>query len=330
MADIAKRYLITGAKGCIGAWVVKNLVESGNSPVLFDLDHKSSRLSLLLKEEQVRVIDFVQGDISSFEDVDRAVTQHGITHVIHLAGLQVPFCAADPVRGARVNVIGMLNVFESAKRHRDQVRKIVYASSCAVFGPPEHYGTKTISADVPHYPLTHYGAYKDCNEANARVYFLNDGISSVGLRPWAVYGVGRDQGKSSGPSKAIKAAVVGRKFTIPFTGWVDLHYADDVAKIFIRAAEHGIDGALLYSPRGSVIQVDEYLKTLSKILPAASELIDARGGTQQVAYDIDDPSLVRDLGPLPQTSLESGIRQTAEIFEILKRENRLDVSDLEA
>jgi dTDP-D-glucose 4,6-dehydratase len=86
----------------------------------------------------------------------------------------------------------------------------------------------------------------------------------------------------------------------------------------------------LYSPRCSVIHVDEYLKTLSKILPAASELIDARGGTQQVAYDIDDPSLVRDLGPLPQTSLESGIRQTAEIFETLKRENRLDVSDLEA
>src|SRR5580700_11248547 len=84
--------------------------------------------------------------------------------------------------------------------------------------------------------------------------------------------------------------VVGRKFTIPFTGWVDLHYADDVAKIFIRAAEHGVDAALLYSPRGSVIQVDEYLKTLSKVLPAASELIDARGGPQQVAYDIDDPN----------------------------------------
>jgi len=330
MAEGNNRYLITGAKGCIGAWVVKNLVDAGKTPLLFDLDDKSDRLRLILREEQIRPITFVRGDISNFEDVDRAIRELRITHVIHLAGLQVPFCAADPVRGARVNVIGMLNVFESAKKLGGQVQKIVYASSCAVFGPPEYYGGKPISAEAPHYPLTHYGAYKECNESNARVYFLNDGISSVGLRPWAVYGVGRDQGKSSGPSKAIKAAVVGRKFTIPFTGGVDLHYVDDVAKIFIRSAESDMSGAKVYSPRGSVIDVDEFLSTLAKVLPKSRELVQARGGTQQVAYDIDDSHLIRDFGPVPHTSLEDGIRQTAGIFELLKRENRLDTADLDS
>jgi nucleoside-diphosphate-sugar epimerase len=330
MAQKANKYLITGAKGCIGAWVVKNLVEAGKVPVLFDLDDRSTRLALILKPDLIQSIAFVKGDISNVEEVDQAIAQHAITHVIHLAGLQVPFCAADPVRGARVNVIGMLNVFESAKRHRDQVQKIVYASSCAVFGPPEYYGGKPISADAPHHPLTHYGAYKECNEANARVYFLNDGISSIGLRPWAVYGVGRDQGKSSGPSKAIKATIVGRKFTIPFTGGVDLHYVNDVAEIFIRAAESSQSGAKVYSPRGSVIQVDEFLTTLAKVLPSSKKLIDARGGSQQVVYDIDDSNLIHDLGSLPQTSLEDGIRQTAEIFDRLKREGRLETTDLDS
>jgi nucleoside-diphosphate-sugar epimerase len=322
------RFLITGAKGCIGSWVVKNLVESGRQPVIFDLDTKSHRLAMLLNEEQMKNVSFVQGDISELKDIERTVVDHGITNVIHLAGLQVPFCAADPPRGVLVNVLGTINVFEVAKRHRDQIKNIVYASSCAVFGPPEYYGDKQITMDASLYPLTHYGAFKQCNEANARVYYNNDGISSVGLRPWAVYGVARDQGKSSGPTKAIKAAVVGQKYTIPFTGGVDLQYVDDVAKIFIRSAETTLTGARLYSPRGSVVQISEFIETLKGIVPKAAELIGASGGSQQIVYDIDGSDLVRDLGPVPSTSLEQGITETVRMFEALHRGNRLDTSDL--
>ena len=330
MSDQPARFLVTGAKGCIGSWVVKNLVELGRPAVLFDLDSKSHRLDMLLNRDQMQTVRFVQGDISEFRDVERALVDHGITNVIHLAGLQVPFCAADPPRGLRVNVLGTLNVFEVAKRHREQLKKIVYASSSAVFGPPEYYGGKQISVNAPLYPLTHYGAFKQCNEANARVYFNNDGISSVGLRPWAVYGVGRDQGRSSGPTKAIKAAVVGRKYTIPFTGGLDLHYVDDVAKILIRAAESDLPGARVYSPRGSVVQIAEFLNTLKRLIPNASRLIDASGGPQQVAYDIDGSDLLRDLGPISFTSLEEGIEETACLFEALHREKRLDLSDLDS
>jgi nucleoside-diphosphate-sugar epimerase len=330
VSDQPARFLVTGAKGCIGSWVVKNLVESGRQAVLFDLDSKSHRLNMLLNRDQMQGVRFVQGDISEFRDVERALEDHGITNVIHLAGLQVPFCAADPPRGLRVNVLGTLNVFEAAKRHRNQLKKIVYASSSAVFGPAEYYGGKQITANAPLYPLTHYGAFKQCNEVNARVYFNDDGISSVGLRPWAVYGVGRDQGRSSGPTKAIKAAVVGRKYTIPFTGGLDLHYVDDVAKILIRAAESDLTGARVYSPRGSVVQIAEFINTLNRVIPNASRFVDASGGSQQVAYDIDGSNLLRDLGPISFTSLEEGIAETARLFEALHREKRLDLSDLDA
>lgn len=135
--DSSRRFLITGAKGFIGAWIVKNLVERGERPWVFDLDTESHRLRAVLSDEQLESVAFVQGDVTEVEDLDRVVAQEGITHLIHLAGLQVPSCAADPPLGARVNVIGTLNVFEVARRRRDLVKRIVYASSAAVFGPED-------------------------------------------------------------------------------------------------------------------------------------------------------------------------------------------------
>ena len=63
-------------------------------------------------------VTFVAGDITDLDAVERASTRHGITNVIHLAALQVPFCRADPPLGARVNVVGTVNVFEAVKRRR--------------------------------------------------------------------------------------------------------------------------------------------------------------------------------------------------------------------
>ena len=273
----ARRFLITGAKGFIGAWIVKELVDRGDRPFVFDIDTESARLAALLTPEQMASVQLLQGDITQFKDVESAIVDHGITHVLHLAGIQVPFCAADPLRGAMINVVGTLNVFEVARRRRDLVQSIVYASSAAVFGPEEAYGGGTVPEGAPLLPGTHYGVFKQCNEGNARVYFLNDGISSVGIRPGSVYGVGRDRGMTSGPTKAIKAAVIGQPYTIRFTGGMDLQYVRDTARIFIRCAEAGLTGAKVYTLRGDVMQVHEFLTILEQILPASRTLIKAEG-----------------------------------------------------
>ncbi len=323
------RFLITGAKGFIGAWIVKNLVDRGDRPLLFDLDTDSHRLSALLTREQMESVAFAQGDVTRFEDLDRAVAENGITHIIHLAAMQVPACAADPIRGASVNVIGTLNVFEAARRRREQVKRIVYASSAAVFGPEEFYGSRHVPEGAALRPGTHYGVFKECNEGNARVYFADQGISSVGLRPWAVYGVGRDVGLTSGPTKAIKAAVVGRPYTIRFTGGLDLQYVDDTAKIFLQCAESTLPGARVYTLRGAVVQIEDFLEVLVGIVPRAREIIRAEGSRVPIAHDLDDSALVRDLGKVPRTPLADGIRETIEIFEYLRRNGRLDTKDLE-
>lgn len=323
------RCLITGAKGFIGSWIVKSLVERGSDPVLFDLDAETHRLSALLSDEQIARLTCVRGDITNLEALDRAAAEHGVTHFIHLAALQVPACAANPPLGARVNVLGTLNVFEVARARPEQVKRVVYASSAAVFGPEEFYGSKTVIEGAPVHPGTHYGVFKVCNEDSARVYYLNHGISSAALRPWAVYGVGRDQGITSGPTKAIKAAVVGHPYTIRFTGGLDLQYVDDTAKIFLRCAESDLPGAHVYTLRGTVVEMEEFLETLAGLFPQARELVRAAGPPLPIAHDLDDSALVRDLGEVPRTPLEQGIRETAEIFQRLRAAGRLDLKDLE-
>jgi nucleoside-diphosphate-sugar epimerase len=324
-----KRYLITGAKGFIGAWIAKTLLEGGDPPYVFDIDPGMQRLSAILEDRQLEEVHFIQGDVTKYADLDRAIAENGITHVLHLAGLQVPGCAVHPLRGALVNVIGTLHVFEVARRRRDLVQRIVYASSAAVFGPEEFYGGGTVPEGAPLLPGTHYGVFKQCNEGNARVYFLNDGIPSVGIRPWAVYGVGRDIGISSGPTKAIKAAVLRRPYVIGFTGAIDLQYVRDTARIFIRCAERDIPGAKVYTPRGSVVRVEEFIHTLEQLLPQARGLIKAQGKKLPIAPDLDDSALRHDLGEDLRTPLEDGIMETANIFERLEREGRLETKEME-
>jgi UDP-glucose 4-epimerase len=328
-ASTDRRYLLTGAKGFIGAWIVKNLVERGDRPWIFDLDRESHRLSSLLTAEQLQQVSFILGDVTHFEELSRAVADHGITHLIHLAAVQVPVCAANPRMGAQINILGTLNVFEVARQRKDLVKRIVYASSAAVFGPEEFYGAEKVPEGAPLEPGTHYGVFKQCNEGNARVYYTSDGISSVGLRPWAVYGVGRDVGVTSGPTKAIKAAVLGRDYTIRFTGGLDLQYVNDTAQIFLRCADSDLPGARVYTLRGTAIQVSEFISALEQDSPNARGRISAAGPALPIAYDLDDSALVRDLGDVPNTPLAQGIRETREIFERLRAAGTLTSNDLD-
>src|SRR5882724_4012534 len=100
------RVLLTGGYGFFGAWIVRNLLERGDEAFIFDLKEDPRRLRPIMTEEQVRRVVFVSGDVTNQAALKSAIDQHAISHVIHLAGLQVPTCRANPVLGAMVNVIG--------------------------------------------------------------------------------------------------------------------------------------------------------------------------------------------------------------------------------
>jgi nucleoside-diphosphate-sugar epimerase len=320
---------MTGGYGCIGSWVAKQLVESGKEVWIYDLKEDTHRLDLLLNADQMRQVHFVPGDVSDPELVRAAVASCGASHLLHLAGLQTPTCRANPILGAKVNVIGTLAVFEAAVALRDQVKRVVYAScSAAVHGPAEAGARAPLADEVRLAPLTHYGAYKVCNELNACVYWLDQRIPSVGLRPWTVYGVGRDFGMTSEPTKAIKAVAAGRPYCISYGGLQDLQYVGDVAAAFLRALSAPFEGADAFNVRGAVVPIETFVATLRRVAPEAESLVTHGDRQLPIAFDLDDARLEARLGPLSRTPLEAGIRETYSRFVTLRNQGRLDLSDL--
>ena len=325
---MAETYFVTGALGCIGAWVVKTLVDRGDRPVVFDLSDDDKRLRQVLDEEQLERVTFLRGDITDAGAVRTAVADSGARRIVHLAGLQVPFCKADPALGARVNVVGTIHLFQSALELG--LERVVYASSAAVYGPPEaEAGAPDETATCE--PATHYGVYKRANEGNARVYHQDHGLSSVGLRPLTVYGVGRDQGLTSGPTKAMKAAVVGRPFTIPFSGATDFNYVADTAAAFLACADRAPEGAHVFNLHGASVDVAEIAATIDAMAPEGHRgLVSVDGPPLPIPPALDGRALHQALGDLPTTPLALGVRETMERFAALERRGSLDLSDLEA
>ena len=118
---MAERTLVTGALGCLGAWTLKALLDLGEEPVGFDLGSEDARLRLALSDEERARVTLVEGDVTDLNAVGAALDDHGITNVVHLAAMQVPFVRADPERGARVNVHGTVVLLEAVKKRLDRI-----------------------------------------------------------------------------------------------------------------------------------------------------------------------------------------------------------------
>jgi UDP-glucuronate 4-epimerase len=298
-----ERWLITGALGCIGTWCCRQLVHDGHSVSAFDLGTDWHRADLVMTPQDRDAVDFVRGDITDLDQIERVLRAREITHVIHLAAMLVPLAAADPPRGAAVNVVGTVNVFEAVKRCG--LPGLAYASSAAVYDRPD--GIR-VAEDADGHPTNHYGVHKQANEGAARVYWRDGGVASIGLRPHVVYGPGRDHGMTAGPTLAMAAAVRGERYEIPFGGRAQFQYAPEVAEMFIDAARSARDGAEVRNVGGPSEHVRDVVAAIAATLPEAA-------GT--ITFKEDAPL------PLPEymdarspatTPLEQGVRETIEVL----------------
>ncbi len=324
---MSETFLITGSLGCIGAWVLRVLLDEGVQVVATDLAADPVRPRLLLSEEELQAIDFQRLDVTDLQAVTEMVGTKAITHVIHLAGLQVPFCRANPALGASVNVLGTVHLFEAVKAHADQVQGMAYASSLAVLGTPDRYPERPVHDDVQLHPDTLYGVYKQANEHTARIYWQDYGIPSVGLRPYIVYGVARDQGMTSDIAKAILAAVARQPFHINFDGPCALQLAEDVARMFVLCARADYQGAAACNLRNDVVTVADFIRAVQAQFPDA-DITCPEGHPLPFPDDLDDSGLRRIIGPVPHTPLAPGIAATAARFRQLLAENRVDLAQL--
>ena len=262
------KVLITGGGGFLGAWLIKRLNARGIDVRVFDRKEDRSILREIIGDA-ADSIDWVTGDITDTDRVRDAA--RGCDFAVHLAALLTPDCAANPVLGAQVNLIGTLNVFEAAKA--EGMRGIAYASSASALAPDD-------CTDLS--PVTHYGAYKLACEGCARAYWIESSISSIGFRPAIVYGPARETGISAGPSVACREAVAGRPYTI--------------------------GGAHVITLSGEMVDVSAIAEAIRDQMPGAQ--INWEGPLLPIPPDMEPTPTEDLLGPLPRTSLKDGIAQT--------------------
>jgi UDP-glucuronate 4-epimerase len=307
---LSERVLVTGALGCVGAWAVKAVLEDGDEPVGYDLGDATHRLDLILSPGEREQLTLVHGDITDLDSLARTLDEQAITRVVHLAALQVPVCRADPVLGARVNVVGTVNVFEAVKQRLDRIPGVAFASSAAVYGPSDPSPAPESGGSAP---ATLYGVYKLANEGTARLYWTDGGVPSVGIRPYVVYGPGRDQGMTSGPTLAMAAAAAGEGFTIAYGGVTEYDYAPAVGRAFVRAAA-APTGALVANFPGISASMTEVVAAIEAAAPDIAGKITYEESPLPFPEALEAHALEQATGPLQQPSLADGIAETIEHF----------------
>lgn len=308
-AELPGPVLVTGAGGCIGAWVLAILSRSGVPVIASDLAKSPARASLVMGPEAAEALDWADLDVTDGAAVNAMVKDRGVKAIIHLAGLQIPFCAANPALGARVNVEGTINILEAA-RHNG-IKRTVFASSVAAHSFPPGKGFKE----------TLYGAYKVANEQTAFVYWADWEVPSVCLRPNLVFGVARDQGVSARNTLGLQAAVLGEAFDIGFSGAYNWHYAGECAASFIASIRQDGIGANAFDINGRSSTIEEGLGLLDELVPGHQTK--GTGPVFPFPPDLDESPVRAHVPDYPAISVGQGVRDTIRAFELLKAEGRL-------
>ena len=170
------KLLVTGGAGFIGSNIANTLSREKNTAVVAFDD-----LSLGRPINLVQSVKFVKGSVMDYELT--LELSKGCDYIFHSAAKSSsPMFKNDPREGVDINVLGFMNVMESAKRN--QVKKVIFASSSSMYNglPIPFKESQTIT------PKTFYEASFYCREILARSYYLENGLNSIGLRYFSVYG----------------------------------------------------------------------------------------------------------------------------------------------
>lgn len=303
MSDLSgKSVLVTGAAGCIGAWVVKTLIDIGAKPVAFDLTDNRSRLDLIM--DGAEDVTWELGDITDYERMTAVIQTHNIFAIIHLAALQVPFCKADPIGSTKVNVLGTTHILEAARQNG--IKRLSFASSIAAPAMGDNDFLATL-----------YGAHKVCGEQMAAVYWQDWLVPSVCIRPGIIYGPGRDQGMSAAPTIAMLAAFDGQSYTVPFSGPVAFVHVEDAANRFIGAIAREGDGAYVFDMQGTSMRVEDVIEAIKSKVQGAD--VGWAGSPLPFGDMPDNGSLDKLIGAQPYRAMTVGIDDTLAAFETARQ-----------
>ncbi|MCC6001295.1 MAG: NAD(P)-dependent oxidoreductase [Pararhodobacter sp.] len=288
---------VTGGSGFLGQALITALTARGRQVVSFDLAPPRGTAA-----PKAPGVITVQGDIRDPDSVMRAVLDHGASDIVHLAAMVIPACREKPVLGAEVNMIGHINVLEAARAAG--IGPVVYTSSIAARPRPPLDS-----------PANLYGVYKRCCEEISKVYFMDHGVASIGLRPNVVYGPGREIGETAFVTHAMRAAAERKRYAFPFSGAMCFQHVDEVTDIFLRCLDAKPEKPVVSDLTTETNTTDEVIAAIRRVVPDA-DLI-ASDTPRMAPSGLDNTPLRTLLGSWARVDLDEGTRRTIAHFRQL-------------
>lgn len=301
-------YLVTGGTGFIGLRIVRDLLGEGQEVVIFDVLPQMGALARMVGEEAAATVKVVAGDILDLATLLRTCRDHRIDTIIHMAYFKILQANANPLWATKVNCEGTGNIFEVARLLG--LRRVVWASSVAVFGPPERYANQPIPNDAPHDPATLYGACKSFNERQSAHYCEAYGLEIIGLR----YAVGYAPNKIGSTSypilrELLEKPAVGEPGRVPWgDSVINWLHADDEAGAAVHAARVAMTKSRVFTVAGEARSVGDVAAYVKRLIPTADIVL--QPGRLVFASHFDVGPTRAELGYQNRLSFEEGIKET--------------------
>lgn len=294
--------LVTGGAGFLGSFVVRELTAAGQAAVVLDVHPPPG-------DGGGADVPVVQGGIEDLDLLLRTIEQHAVDRVIHLAGFLQFGCARNPWKAVAVNVQGTLNVLEAARRAG--VKKVVFASSGAVYGPR----SEVIDEDSPVLPsVSLYGATKFLGEVLLRHYRDLYGIPFAALRYWGIYGPGTVHSPGiADVIKRIESTIDGRDVVVDEVAADDRRhflYVKDAARATVAALGAGDTPHAVFNIAGgpdSYVTFGHFHRVIKSLHPGAGNAVFRGQGQDRGMIDITRART--ELEFEPRFSLEEGINE---------------------
>ena len=301
-----EKVLVTGGAGFIGSYLAEGLARRGCRVIILDDLSTGKRENIEQLPNQDK-LEFIEGSILTLPLLQKLFK--GVDHVFHQAAIpSVPKSIENPLASHEANVTGVLNVLIAA---RDSgVKKVIYASSCAVYGDTP---TLPQGEDMLPSPQSPYAVNKLAGEYYCQVFSQTYGLATVCLRYFNVYGPRQDPGSQYAAviPRFIRGALEGGSLTIFGEGEQtrDFIFVKDVVEANILAAEGTANGVFNIGG-GQGITINELANlvldiTGSKVAPSYQE---PRPG--DIRHSLADITKAKTFGYEPKYSLEEGLRQT--------------------
>ncbi len=301
--DAQQLALVTGGAGFIGSHSVEQLLEQGFNVRVLDNLSTGRRDNLPLDDPHLEV---VEGDIGDADAV--AAAMRGVSHCLHLAAqVSVHESVRDPANSARQNIVGCVNVMQAA--HEAKVRKLVFASSAAVYGNPK---SLPLAEDAVLEPLSPYGLEKLVDEQYAAMFRNLNGLPSLGLRYFNVYGPRQDPSSPYAGviSKFMECLLTNTSPTVYGDGRQtrDFIYVKDVARVNVAALQGPRQG-LCNVATGHQVDLLELLQVLRDVTGRDMSARHAAGRDDDIRDSLGDPRRLHAwFGIEPEWTLTEGLR----------------------